>query len=158
MGRHARRVAVFTDDAGRRTRLATNLLRGATVTLLGGITAVAVSMMARVPLPGIVPPVRLPTNERPAQVQERQVDPGNGVPGLSALNTSPPPLGAVSAGPTATPTSTSLPAPTTAAAPSSTSTPDPSSTPATTPTSGATATPTARGRPTKTPPGHTRHP
>src|SRR6266540_2180491 len=68
VGKHARRASVFTDESGRRTRLAATAVRSTTVGVLGIVGAVVVGLLSGVPLPGVTPPVHLPSNE-PARAE-----------------------------------------------------------------------------------------
>lgn len=165
MGKHALRTAVFADGAGRRTRATATLVRTAAATVLLAVVALVVSLLADVPLPGIVPPVQLPRDERP--VQAGPGDHGSGSPAPAGATQVPTasPVGLPS-GFGATPTTPGAAAPgggvTPAPAPRGSVSPSPSATAGGPPTSaGATsaaATRPSHGHPRVTPPGWTKHP
>jgi hypothetical protein len=165
MGKHLRRGAVFFDETGRRTHLANSALRSATVTLLAGVAAVVVSLLSGVPMPGVTPPVQLPSNERPIRHAGPRPATKAGEPGAptatisqAAAQSATPPQSAPPI-PPAEPT-TPVARATSAGSLSPTGSPGPASTPATSHGNRPTSTPAAstHGRAPATPPGHTKHP
>lgn len=162
MGKHALRAAIFADGAGRRTRTTANLVRTAAATLLFGVGALVVSLLADVPLPGIVAPVPLPSNERPVQAGpgghgSQSPSPASGAMQVSVAPPAgqPPALGTppgATGAPVGTPVGSVSPS---GAGPASPSTP-PGTTNSNGPTT-STAAPT-HGRARITPPGRTKHP
>ena len=163
MGKHQRRSSVFFDETGRRTRLATTAVRSATVALLGTVAAVIVTLVSGVPLPGVTPPVQLPSNERPLRHAEHQPSPTRAVPLGPVVPVVP--VVPVSTIPQAQPTLSSTPPTTSPPAPSPSPGPPglPRTPPGSTRTNNSKPTPTSttsasRHGPPATPPGHTKHP
>ncbi len=149
MGKHARRASVFTDESGRRTRLAATAVRSTTVGVLGIVGAVVVGLLSGVPLPGVTPPVHLPSNE-PARAEPPatpSVTPARSIDATTPL--------AASGSPTNAPGAPVTPTPTAPASSQSTSTQ-----PGNGNQQSSTSTPTTtnHGHPPATPPGRTKHP
>ena len=149
MGKHARRASVFTDESGRRTRLAATAVRSTTVGVLGIVGAVVVGLLSGVPLPGVTPPVHLPSNE-PARAEPPATP--SATPARSTDVTTP---AAASGSPTNAPGAPVTPTPTAPASSQSTSTQ-----PGNGNQQSSTSTPTTtnHGHPPATPPGRTKHP
>jgi len=150
VGKHARRASVFTDESGRRTRLAATAVRSTTVGVLGIVGAVVVGLLSGVPLPGVTPPVHLPSNE-PARAEPPatpSVTPARSIDATTPL--------AASGSPTNAPGAPVTPTPTAAPA----STPSTSTQPGNGNGQSSTSTPTTanHGHPPATPPGRTKHP
>ncbi len=149
MGKHARRASVFTDESGRRTRLAATAVRSTTVGVLGIVGAVVVGLLSGVPLPGVTPPVHLPSNE-PARAEPPatpSVTPARSIDATTPV--------AASGSPTNAPGAPVTPTPTAPASSQSTSTQ-----PGNGNQQSSTSTPTTtnHGHPPATPPGRTKHP
>jgi len=149
VGKHARRASVFTDESGRRTRLAATAVRSTTVGVLGIVGAVVVGLLSGVPLPGVTPPVHLPSNE-PARAEPPatpSVTPARSIDATTPL--------AASGSPTNAPGAPVTPTPTAPASSQSTSTQ-----PGNGNQQSSTSTPTTtnHGHPPATPPGRTKHP
>jgi len=149
VGKHARRASVFTDESGRRTRLAATAVRSTTVGVLGIVGAVVVGLLSGVPLPGVTPPVHLPSNE-PARAEPPATP--SATPARSTDATTPL---AASGSPTNAPGAPVTPTPTAPASSQSTSTQ-----PGNGNQQSSTSTPTTtnHGHPPATPPGRTKHP
>jgi len=149
VGKHARRASVFTDESGRRTRLAATAVRSTTVGVLGIVGAVVVGLLSGVPLPGVTPPVHLPSNE-PARAEPPATP--SATPARSTDVTTP---AAASGSPTNAPGAPVTPTPTVPASSQSTS-----AQPGNGNQQSSTSTPTTtnHGHPPATPPGRTKHP
>jgi hypothetical protein len=149
VGKHARRASVFTDESGRRTRLAATAVRSITVGVLGIVGAVVVGLLSGVPLPGVTPPVHLPSNE-PARAEPPATPSAT-----AARSTDATPSVAASGSPTNAPGAPVTPTPTApASSPSTSAQPGNGIRQSST----STPTPTNHGHPPATPPGHTKHP
>jgi len=149
VGKHARRASVFTDESGRRTRLAATAVRSTTVGVLGIVGAVVVGLLSGVPLPGVTPPVHLPSNE-PVRAEPPATP--SATPARSTDVTTPV---AASGSPTNAPGAPVTPTPTAPTSSASTS-----AQPGNGNRQSSTSTPTTNnhGHPPATPPGRTKHP
>jgi hypothetical protein len=149
VGKHARRASVFTDESGRRTRLAATAVRSTTVGVLGIVGAVVVGLLSGVPLPGVTPPVHLPSNE-PVRAEPPATP--SATPARSTDVTTPV---AASGSPTNAPGAPVTPTPTAPTSSASTS-----AQPGNGNRQSSTSTPTTtnHGHPPATPPGRTKHP
>lgn len=147
MGRHTATGAVFVDETGRRAAVVGIAMRIAAVLLVGTIGVLMLSVVGKVPLPGISPPAALPSAEHALPRQPRHTTPPASRASTTPTSTVPQP---------STPAATAQPA---VASPHSTAAPSaaPSAVPSATPTpahgsSTHTALPTkAHGKPTALP-------
>jgi hypothetical protein len=150
LGRHTKKLTVFADATGSRTRALRIGIRTAAAALVAGTVLVLITLLSGVPMPGFTRPVRLPTTQPAAQQGNHRTSAVPTPQAAFAVSSSP----ADETRPThaaATPARPSSPA----AAPTLT----PASVPTTPQASAPSSAPAqTHGNKPPTPPGHTRHP